>query len=372
MRRALEEARRGLGRTSPNPPVGAVVVRDGQVIATGHHPVAGGPHAEVVALDAAGERARGADLYVTLEPCDHWGRTGPCAPRVVEAGIARCFVGTPDPNPLVSGRGLRRMEQGGVQVRAGVLREETDALIEPWAHFIGSGRPFVTLKVASTLDGRIATSTGESRWITGPGARRLVHELRDEVDAVIVGAGTVRADDPALNTRIEGGRDPLRVILASRLEVDPAARIFHLESTARTLIACVEAAPDARAALEAVGAEVLVCRAGQDGRVDLDDLLIRLAARGVVHVLVEGGARVFGAFLEAGRCDRLLLHQGPKIFGAGPAWTDAPRPERVADAPMFRYASARLVEGDLVIEARPAAQETAQPHAESRGTCSQD
>lgn len=355
MRRALAEARRGLGRTSPNPPVGAVVVRDGAVIAAGHHARAGGPHAEVVALDAAGERARGADLYVTLEPCDHWGRTGPCAPRVVEAGIARCFVGSPDPNPIVSGRGIRRMEAGGVRVEVGVLREETDALIEPWARFITTGRPFCTLKVASTLDGRIATASGDSRWITGPAARALVHRLRDEVDAVIVGAGTVAADDPRLTARIEGGRDPLRVILSSNLTVDPAAAVFHLDSEARTVVACVGPAPAERAArLRAVGAEILECRPDPGGRVDPADLLARLGAREVVHVLVEGGARVFGAFLEARLCDRLLLHYGPKILGAGPAWTDAPAAGRVADAALFRYASARLLDGDLIVEARPA------------------
>jgi len=353
MRRALEAARLGLGRTSPNPPVGAVVVKDGEIVGVGHHARAGEPHAEAIALDAAGAKARGADLYVTLEPCNHVGRTPPCAPRVVEAGIARCFVGSPDPNPLVSGRGIRRMRRAGVAVEVGLLREETDALIEPWALFITTGRPFVTMKVASTLDGRIATRTGDSQWITGPEARALVHALRNEVDAVLVGSGTVAADDPRLTARIEGGRDPVRVVLSSRLEVSPAARIFHQRSDAPTLVACVSPAPEAEAAaLRAVGAEIVECR-GVAGHIDVDDLLARLATRGIVHVLVEGGARVFGAFLAAGVCDRLLLHYGPRVFGGGPAWTDEPAVTRVADAPAFRYESVTLVGGDLVVEARP-------------------
>ena len=353
MRRALDAARLGLGRTSPNPPVGAVVVKDGEIVAVGHHAMAGGPHAEVAALDAAGPKARGADLYVTLEPCNHVGRTGPCAPRVVEAGIARCFVGSPDPNPLVSGRGIRRMRRGGVAVEVGVLREETDALIEPWARFITEGRPFVTMKVASTLDGRIATRTGESQWITGPEARGLVHRLRNEVDAVLVGSGTVTADDPRLTARIEGGRDPARVVLSSRLEISPRARIFHPGSKAPTLVACVSPAPAAEAeALRAAGAEILECRGG-GGRIDVGDLLAKRGARGIVHVLVEGGARIFGAFLAAGACDRLLLHYGPKVFGGGPSWTDEPAVTRVADAPAFRYETVSLVGGDLLVEARP-------------------
>ncbi len=353
MQRALDEARKGLGRTSPNPPVGAVVVRDGEIVAVGHHERAGGRHAEVVALERAGEKARGADLYVTLEPCNHVGRTGPCAPAVIEAGIARVFVGSPDPNPIVSGRGIRRMRRAGLAVEVGLLRDECDTLIEAWAQFITSGRPFVTLKVASTLDGRIATRTGDSQWITGERARGLVHALRDEVDAVIVGAGTVAADDPRLTARVPGGRDPLRVVLSSRLEVSPRARLFHGASVAKTLVACVSPAPEAEAAaLRAAGAEIVECR-GVNGRIDLGDLLARLATLGIVHVLVEGGARIFGAFLAAGFCDRLLLHYGPKVFGGGPAWTDEPAVARVADAPGFRFVQVSELGGDLVVEARP-------------------
>ena len=365
MRRAIDEARAGLGRTSPNPSVGAVVVKDGEIVAWGHTAPAGGPHAEIVALERAGSRAKGADLYVTLEPCNHVGKTGPCAPRVIEAGIARVFVGLADPNPIVSGRGIRRLRRAGLAVEVGLLRDECFAVIEPWARFITAGRPFVTLKVASTLDGRIATRTGDSQWITGEKARALVHGIRNVADAVIVGAGTVAADDPRLTCRLPDGRDPARVVLSSRLEVSPRARMFHLGSAAPTLVACVAPAPEAEAAaLRAVGAEIVECR-GVNGRIDLGDLLVQLANRGFVHVLVEGGARVFGAFLAAGLCDRLLLHYGPKVFGGGPAWTDEPAVARVADAPAFRYASVSLLGGDLLVEARPA-EKRVEPKGRSR------
>jgi len=350
---ALAEARKGLGRTSPNPPVGSVVVKDGVVVGVGHHAVAGGPHAEAVALDAAGDAAKGADLYVTLEPCDHLGRTPPCAPAVVRAGIARVFVGAVDPNPIVSGRGVERMRGAGLHVETGVLRDECEALIEGWSLFIRTGRPWVVAKVASTLDGRIATRAGDSRWITGDQARARVHALRDQVDAVIVGRGTVIADDPALTARVPGGRDPLRVILDSRLSVPPTAKVFAPASGARTIVACLSGADEGRAAaLRDAGAEVWTCE-GEGGRIALGALLQRLAARGVVQLLVEGGAGVFGAFLEAGLVDRLLLHYGPKIFGAGPSWTDAPAAARVADALRVRVQGVELVDGDVLVDARP-------------------
>ncbi len=353
MRLALAEASKGLGRTSPNPSVGAILVRDGRVVGVGHTGHGGVPHAEAVALADAGAAAAGADLYVTLEPCDHVGRAPPCAPAIVQAGVARVFIGSLDPNPIVSGRGLRRLEGAGIPVEVGLLGSECDALIEPWSLFIREGRPWVVAKVASTLDGRIATRSGGSRWITGEAARERVHRLRDEVDAVIVGRGTVELDDPLLTTRLPGGRDPIRVILDSRLQIASEARLFHSSSPARTLVACAGPADPSRAErLRGAGAEILECP-DRAGRVDLEALLAKLAARGVVQVLVEGGAQVFGAFLEAGLVDRLLLHYGPKVFGGGPAWTDAPAAVSVADALGFELRQAELVGGDLLVDARP-------------------
>lgn len=349
MRLALASARKGLGRTSPNPPVGAVVVRDGRVVGEGHHQRAGGPHAEILALRAAGELARGADLYVTLEPCDHQGKTPPCAPAVIAAGIARVFVGTIDPNPKVSGRGIARLRAAGIPVEVGVAGGECRALIEPWAKYIRTKAPFVLAKVAATLDGRIATRTGASRWITSEEARAEVHELRSVYDAVLVGSGTVRADDPRLTARIPGGRDPVRVVLASRLEIPPSARVFG--EGGRTLVACAQGFDSARAdELRRSGAEIVVCRPGRDGRVDLEDLLVRLGEMGIVSLLVEGGAQVFSAFLAAGLLDRLLLYLAPKVFGDGPAWACAPAAATVEEALGFSVRSVRRVGPDVCIE----------------------
>lgn len=353
MRLALREAHKGLGRTSPNPAVGAVLVKGGRVIARGHHAKAGGPHAEIVALQQAGARAAGADLYTTLEPCNHTGKTGPCTLAVLAAGVRRVYVGSLDPYPLVSGKGVRRLRRAGVEVEVGVLQEETDRFNEAWFRFVREGRPFVTLKIAATLDGRIATSSGDSRWITTASTRRRVHELRDGSDAVLVGRGTVTADDPRLTARIPGGRDPMRVVLDSDLSLPLRRAVFRQRSPAPTIVACAAPADPVRVRrLREAGVEVLVCRRSR-GRVSLPDLLARLHARGVVRLLVEGGAGVFGAFLEERLADRVLLHVGPRIVGAGPSWTSAPVARTMAGALQLELISAELRDGDLLVEARP-------------------
>jgi diaminohydroxyphosphoribosylaminopyrimidine deaminase/5-amino-6-(5-phosphoribosylamino)uracil reductase len=351
MRLALREAARGLGRTSPNPAVGAILVRGGRVIARGHHAQAGGPHAEVVALRAAGERAAGADLYTTLEPCDHWGKTPPCSIAIVQAGVRRVFVGSRDPNPVVNGRGLARLRRAGVEVVTDVLRAECDRLGAPWFHFIRTGRPYVTLKAAVTLDGRIATRTGDSRWVTGPAARAEVHRLRDRVDAVLVGAGTARADDPLLTTRLPRGRghDPVRVVLDTRLTLPRALRLFHPESKAPTLVATTVA----RSPPLGPGVEALRCRA-RGGRVDLGDLLRKLAARGITHLLVEGGGEVHAAFLAAGLVDRVVLFVAPKILGGGVAWLDGPGPPLMKDALALEDVAIERAGDDVVVTGTPA------------------
>lgn len=349
---ALEEAAKGLGRTSPNPPVGAILVKEGRVLAAGHHAAAGAPHAEIMALAQAGEAAQGADLYVTLEPCNHLGRTPPCAEAVVRAGVARVFIGTPDPNPIVSGRGIRHLEAAGIPVSVGLRRQECDRLIEGWSQFIRLGKPWIIAKVASTMDGRIATRTGDSQWITSEETRARVHRLRNEVDAVLVGRGTVEADDPRLTARHPGGRDPLRVILDSDLRVLPTAKVFSSASAARAVVACVGPADPARAAaLREVGVEIIECPP-REGRVDLEHLLNALAARGVVQILVEGGAEVFSAFLEEGLIDRLLLHYGPLIFGDGPTWATSPVAAKVSDALRLHLEEAQVVGSDLLVDAR--------------------
>jgi diaminohydroxyphosphoribosylaminopyrimidine deaminase / 5-amino-6-(5-phosphoribosylamino)uracil reductase len=359
MRLALREGQKGLGRTSPNPAVGAVLVKNGRVIARGHHARAGGPHAEVVALRAAGARARGADLYTTLEPCDHQGRTPPCSVAVLEAGVRRVFVGSRDPNPLVNGRGVGRLRRRGVRVVLDVLRAECDALNAHWFRYITARRPYVTLKAAVTLDGRIATRTGDARWITGEAARERVHRMRDRVDAVLVGAGTARADDPRLTTRLPGGggRDAIRVVLDTDLSLPLRLKLFHSRSEAPTWVAHASA----KARRFGEGVEAIRCKRGKGG-VDLHDLVAKLAARGVTHLLVEGGARVHARFLEEGLADRVAVFVAPKLAGAdgvpvfagrGPArMADA---LRLADVEIERVGEDVLVTGVPVLRRRPLA-----------------
>src|SRR6185369_12601402 len=257
MRLALRLAERAAGRTSPNPMVGAVLVRGGKVIATGYHRKAGGPHAEIAALRRAGIKARGATLYLTLEPCSHYGRTPPCVDAVIAAGVKEVVAGMTDPNPLVAGKGFRRLRQAGIRVRSGVLEKESRALNEAFNNFITRRLPFVLLKLAATLDGKIATATGSSRWVTGGEARRFVHDLRNRFDAVMVGVGTVLADDPQLTCRIRGGRNPVRIILDPRLRIPLKARV--LNEPGKTIVVAGESASrEKQKALEKHGAEV--CR----------------------------------------------------------------------------------------------------------------
>jgi len=351
MRVALGEAAKGLGRTSPNPAVGAVLVRNGRVAARGHHARAGGPHAEIVAIRAAGARARGADLYTTLEPCDHFGRTPPCSIAILEAGVSRVFVGSADPNPLVNGKGIARLRAAGVEVVPGVLGPECDALNAHWFRYIRDRRPYVTLKAAVTLDGRIATRTGDARWVSGEEARRWVHRLRDRVDAVLVGAGTARADDPLLTTRLPGGRgrDAIRVVLDTDLSLPAGLRLLRPRSAAPTIVAHASS----RTRRLGPRVELLRCRRGKGG-VDLGDLLAKLAARGVTHLLVEGGARVHARFLAEGLVDRVAIFVAPKLAGADGVPLAALRgPARMADALRLDEVEVERMGDDVLVQGRP-------------------
>lgn len=318
MQLALDEAAKGVGRTRPNPPVGAVVVKGGRVIGRGHHRRAGDAHAEVVALEAAGAKARGADLYISLEPCNHHGRTPPCTEAILRAGVRRVFYAVGDPNPLVNGRGDARLRDAGVEVVQGVGAERAEALLRPYVKRMRTGLPWVNLKVASTLDGRIATASGDSRWVTGPEARAHVHRLRDRADVVLVGRATARLDDPQLTTRLpEGeGRDPVRVVVDSRLSLPPSLKLFNLKSEAPTIVATLEDPEGARAKrLIARGVEVWKIRAGRQGRPSARDLLRRLGKAGYAEVLCEGGGELAASLLAAGQVDELNLFLAPKILG---------------------------------------------------------
>lgn len=314
LREALDLAQRGLGMCAPNPMVGAVVVRDGAVVGRGWHLGPGTPHAEVLALRDAGDRAHGGTLYVTLEPCSHTGRTPPCAPAVVEAGIARVVAGLRDPNPAVDGRGFAILREAGVRVDDGVLGRACSALVEGFVTHVRTGLPFVTLKLASTLDGRTAARDGTSRWITGEEARAEVHLLRARSGAVVVGAGTVAADDPSLTVRLDGyqGRQPLRVLVDSSGRTPVSRRVFDGE--AQLVIATTERGGGAAAAWTATGADVLTLPAGPFG-VSMPALMRALGERGVLDVLIEGGSELAWTSVEERVVDRLVLYMAPKVVG---------------------------------------------------------
>ena len=313
MRMALSLALQGAGRTSPNPMVGAVLARGRKVIATGYHQRAGGDHAEIVALKRAGARAKGATLYLNLEPCSHFGRTPPCADAVIRAGVKRVVAGMADPNPLVSGMGIRKLRQAGIQVDVGLLSEECRRLNEAFCKYITRRSPFVILKIAASLDGKIATSTGDSRWITGEAARRYVHGLRNQVDAVLVGAGTVIADDPQLTCRIPGGRNPLRVVVDGRLSIPTTARL--LREPGRTVVVTGPRAPLRKVrAIERCGAEVWRFPL-RDGAVPFASLLRELGKKGIVSVMIEGGAVTAALALREKVVDKLCFFYGSKIIG---------------------------------------------------------
>jgi len=318
---ALQMAQGTKGQTSPNPLVGAVVVKDGNIIGLSAHLRAGEPHAEVHALRMAGKKAQGATIYVTLEPCSHHGRTPPCAEAIIQAGIARVVIAVTDPNPLVSGRGVAILREAGIDVSVGVLETEAKRLNEVFFHYISTGLPFVTVKTASTLDGKVATSTGHSRWISGEKAREEVHVLRTQHDAILVGVNTVIADDPALTARLDvPTRQPVRIVLDSSCRIPLTAQLL-LDQKAPTWIFTTHAAPaEKRAQLEAAGARVIRVD-GQHNQVDIQTMLRHLGEAGITSLLVEGGAAVNGAFLSAKAIQKVISYISLKMVGGQAAPT---------------------------------------------------
>jgi len=353
MRAALALARRGQGKTAPNPAVGCLIVAGGAVVGRGWHRKAGTPHAEVHALNQAGGLAAGADVYVTLEPCAHFGKTPPCARALVAARVARVFVAIVDPNPLVAGKGLEILREAGIEVRVGLLEGAARELNLPFIKWIQTGRPFVTLKSALTMDGKSATANGDSRWITGDRSRREVHRLRGVADAIMVGVGTVVQDDPLLTCRVPGGKDPVRVVVDSTLRVPLHAAVFNPHSAARTLVATCSSDAARLAAVAAHGGEILRC-AEREGRVDLEDLFRRLGALGVQSVLLEGGSHLAGAALRAGLIDRCLIFLAPKLVGgAGLGLFAGEGVAMMGDALRLEGMTVQRIGDDLLVRGTP-------------------
>jgi len=353
IRLALELARRGEGYTNPNPIVGAVVVKDGKIIGQGWHRRFGGPHAEVFALEEAGEDAAGATIYVTLEPCSHHGKTPPCADRIIRAGISRVVVACRDPNPLVSGRGIEKLRDAGIEVREGVLEEEGRRVNEIFFKFIRTGIPFVQLKLAQSLDGKIAIRSGESKWITGDAARTEVHRLRRRFAAVLVGAKTAIKDDPLLTVRHVEGPNPVRIVLDGRGRVPLDARMFSEDG--RTIVATAAMPEEKEAGLRARGVEVWRLP-GDGGRVDLHALLVRIGKEGLDSLLIEGGGETAAAFLEASLVDKVSLFISPIIIGGSDAVpaVGGIGVERIADAIKLEGMEVAKLGRDLLITGYPA------------------
>ncbi|MBN1946097.1 MAG: bifunctional diaminohydroxyphosphoribosylaminopyrimidine deaminase/5-amino-6-(5-phosphoribosylamino)uracil reductase RibD [Bradymonadales bacterium] len=352
MRLAIAQARRGQGRTRPNPMVGVVVVRDDQVVATGYHTRAGAPHAERIALKEAGENARGAEIFVNLEPCCHQGRTGPCTEVLIEHAVARVVAGVNDPNPLVSGRGLATLKAAGIEVRCGVLQQECERLNAPFFKYIQTRLPLVVAKYAMTLDGKIATHTGDSRWISSRQSRLRAHRLRDACDAVLVGTRTLTTDDPSLTTHgLANSRDPIRVVLDPRGEISPSAKVLTLQSAAPTWVVCGPEGAGRVRGLVSPRDEVIAIELDERGFIPLPALLAELGRREIMSLLVEGGAQLLGSFFDGDLVDQVVAFIAPRIAGGG----QAPSPfagrgvERMADSVPLLDVEVERIGDDLLV-----------------------
>lgn len=364
MKLALDLAAKGRGKVSPNPMVGAVIVKDGKVIGEGYHMKYGEAHAEVNAFnnaEAAEEDVTGATIYVTLEPCSHYGKTPPCADKIIEKKISRVVIGSVDPNPLVAGNGIRKLRQAGIEVVTGVLEDECNKLNEVFMKFIVSKEPFVIMKAAMSLDGKIATASGESKWITSEEARKEVHKLRNEVTAIMVGVGTVIKDNPELTCRIENGKNPIRIIVDSKLRIPMESKVISGLDKAKTIIAVTDKADnDKLSKLAELGVTILTVKTKEE-RVDLRDLMIKLGALKIDSILLEGGGTLNYSALNQGIVDKVQFYIAPKIIGGECAKTPVtpvpPVPgtgvtgvQFLKDAFKVKNLTSRFIGSDILLE----------------------
>jgi len=359
MKLALRQARKGLGKTSPNPAVGAVIVMGDEILAKGYHQKAGGAHAEIDALEKLGSRAPGCTMYVTLEPCNHYGKTPPCTEAILKSGIKRVVIGMKDPNPGVRGGGAAYLASKGVEVVTGILADECRRFYEAYVKFVESSTPFVTLKSALTLDGWTATSTGHSQWITSEGSRRLVHTMRAESDGIMVGVGTVLTDDPSLTARRGGrpGPGPTRIVVDSRLRTPMKAKVFEDLSFSPTVVVVGEKTekPRKMATLEDRGIRLIRCPTTPDGRIDLRALMDILGEMDIMSLLVEGGARIAGSLFRAGLVDKVHIFLAPKLLlgGDGVPMAAGPGVARMDEALPLRDIEIKRVEQDIMLTGYP-------------------
>ncbi len=354
MQIALDEANRARGLTSPNPLVGAVIVKDGQILSKGYHHRAGLPHAEVEALAPLGGKAPGATMYVNLEPCSHTGRTPPCSAAVIKAGIKRVVIGVQDPDPRVNGNGIRLLEEAGIEVTTGVLEQASIALNAAFFTAIQKRRPRVSLKVATSLDAQIATHTGDAKWLSGEPARKWAHQMRVEHDAILVGAGTVIADDPSLNVRHVEGRDPLRVVLDSTLRTPLTAKLYTAPLAEGTIVICTRPDQDKHSALLERGVKVFQVAEDESGRPDITEVLSVLKELGYLDIFVEGGGEIHGAFLQKQLVDRLYVVVTPWLIGEdGISAFRFPSPNKLSEAIRLTPIAHTQLGDDLMLTMEP-------------------
>jgi len=354
MRRALQLAKRGEGRTSPNPMVGAVIVKNGMILGEGYHQAFGGPHAEINAIRQAHQPLDGASFYVTLEPCTHFGKTPPCIESVLKTRPAEVIIGTADPNPIVSGKSIVMLKRAGITTRIGILEEDCRRLNEKFFKFISTSIPFTTVKFAQTLDGRIAAASRDSKWISSEASRKMAHRERALHDAVLVGVGTVLADNPELTVRLSRGRNPIRIVIDSTLRIPLDARILQNCAGLRTILVTTPASESKNKfkKMQQLGMDLLTVDQDQQGRVDLKRLLPKLAERQISSILVEGGSETITSFLKKQLADRLLVFTAPKILGRGIEAIGDLGIDRIQDAIDLDICKAFRSGGDIVVDAR--------------------